>query len=116
MVNNDAPSDNDREESAEPFEVLLTDEALFSYSEITSTKIYTRIGFLIVFLALHPYYGEAYDPYYKAAVPPIPSRVFYCSHYGIYYHVNIKTRTITVLAIVDQRRDPLARFSIIQDD
>ena len=113
MANNDAPSDNDREENAGPFEVLLTDEALFSYSEIASTKIYTRKGFLIDFLALHPYYGEAYDPYYEAAVPPIPSRVFYCSHYGVYYHVNIKARTVAVLAIVDQRRNPLSRFSIV---
>lgn len=116
MVINDGPSDHGCEESAEPFEVLLTDEALFSYSEITSTKIYSRIGFLIDFLALHPYYGEAYDPYYEAAVPPIPSRVFYCSHYGVYYHVNTKARTVTVLAIVDQRRNPLSRFSIVQDD
>ncbi len=106
--------DNDTEETQAPFNIELTDEALYSYSSIRSASICQRIEKLIDFLALHPFYGERYDPSYEAAQPPIDCRVLFCAHYGIYYHVNDRKRLITVLAIESQRKDPLTRFTALE--
>lgn len=99
-----------------PYEIQLTDEAVYAYGEIPSQEIYGRIGSLLDFLTTHPYYGQEYDPYYEAALPPITCRVFYCGRYGVYYHVHENEMLITVLAIEDQRRNPLARFKVISDN
>ena len=104
---------SDEEGPADPYEISMTDEALYAYVEIPSGDIYARIGTLIDFLALHPYYGEAYDPAYESAQPPVECRVFFCGRYGVYYHVDEEKRLVTVLAIEDQRRDPLARFTVL---
>lgn len=96
-----------------PFDIVMTDEALYAYSEIPSSSVYARIGTLIDFLADHPFYGQEYDPAYKAAMPPIDCRVFFCARYGVYYHVEIEDRVITIVAIEDQRRDPLSRFQVV---
>lgn len=96
------------------YDIELTDEALFAYAEIPSDKLYARIGTLIDFLAEHPWYGQEYDPYYRAAMPPVDCRVFYCGYYGVYYNVNEAARLITILAIEDQRRDPLRRFQVVR--
>ncbi len=100
----------------ELFEVQLTDEAVYAYSDIPSQDISSRIGFLLDFLAAHPQYGEEYDPYYETARPPIACRVFFCGKYGVYYHINESERLITVLAIEDQRRNPLNRLKLIGTD
>lgn len=84
------------------------------YAEVEPDRMYERIGDLIDFLVEHPYYGQAYDPYYESARPPVPCRVFYCGHYGVYYHVDDSLGMIYVFAIEDQRRDPLRRFSIVE--
>lgn len=104
----------DADEAVGPFDIELTDEALYAYSAVTPDRLYQRIGDLIDFLALHPYYGEAYDPAYEAARPPVSCRVLYCARYGVYYHVDDERHLITVLAIEDQRRDPLARFTVYE--
>lgn len=101
------------EELSTPYEIRLSDEAVYAYSEIPSKKIYDRIGFLIDFIGLHPYYGQPYEPYYRAATPPIPCRVFFCGHYGVYYNVDHESQTINVLAIEDERRNPLNRFEVL---
>lgn len=95
------------------FVVQLTDEAVYAYSEIPSQNVYTRIGMLLDFIATHPYYGLEYDPYYEAACLSIACRVFYCGKYGVYYHVDESNELITILAIDDQRRNPLNRFRIV---
>lgn len=100
------------DESEDPYGVSLSDEAVYAYSEIPSQKVYDRIGFLIGFLATHPYFGEPYEPYYKAAMPPVACRVFFCAHYGVYYCVDAENRAINVLAIVSERKDPLKRFEL----
>ena len=61
-------------------------------------------------LATFPEIGQAYDPAYEAMRPLFACRVLYCEHYGIYYRVDEASRTVTVSAIEDQRRNPLTRF------
>ena len=96
-----------------PFDIQLTDEAVYAFADITSQETCDRISALIDFTALHPFYGQEYDPYYAAAQPPIPCRVFYCGRYGVYYHVDEKRHQITVMAIEDHRRNPLDRFRVM---
>lgn len=107
-------SDGTSEDPQTPFGIELTDEAVYAYSEVHPDDVYNRIGTLIDFLTLHPYYGEEYDPAYETAQPPVACRVFFCARYGVYYHVNEGNRMITILAIEDQRRDPLARFTVVE--
>lgn len=94
-----------------PYGVQMTDEAVYAYANISSDDVYRRVGELLNTLGTFPYYGQEYDPYYEAGQPPIPCRVMFCGRYGIYYHVNDESRTVTVLAIEDERRDPRKRFS-----
>lgn len=114
LDNADVEFYSDLDELDEPFDVVMTDEALYAYAESPSERVYTRIGNLIDFLAEHPYFGEEYDPYYQAAFPPIACRVFFCAHYGVYYHVDDEQRRINVLAIEDHRKNPLNRFKVLE--
>lgn len=98
-------------DSAREYEVILTDEALYGYSDVRPDSVYERISELIKSLARFPYYGQEYDPYYVAAKPDIPCRVFFCGNYGIYYFVDESTKRVTVLSIEDERRNPAFRFS-----
>lgn len=98
-------------DAREPYEVSLTDEAVYAYASIVSDRIYERVGELIDTLARFPYYGQVYEPYYIAAQPPVPCRVLFCAQYGIYHCVDDARRTVTVLATEDERRDPCRRFS-----
>lgn len=93
------------------FEVRMTDEAVYGYSAVVPTSVYERVGFLIENLGTFPYYGGEYRPYYRAAMPDIATRVFYCGHYGVYYAVDDQQRIVTVLAVEDERMNPLGRFS-----
>ncbi len=97
-------------EAREPYEVSLTDEAVYAYASIAPDRIYERVGELIDTLARFPYYGQVYEPYYAAAQSPVPCRVLFCAQYGIYYCVDDVRREVTVLAIEDERRDPRRRF------
>ncbi len=116
MANNHQVKDpNESDEPQTSFDIELTDEALYAYADIRSQSILGRIDTLIDTLALHPYYGEKYDPAYEASRPPVDCRVLFCAHYGIYYHVNETRRLVTILAIVSQRRDPLTRFTLLDD-
>ena len=101
---------NSEPESAIPYTVQMTDEAVYAYARIPSDGVYRRVGDLLGTLASFPRYGQEYDPYYDASRPPVPCRVAFCGRYGIYYHVDDESRTITVLAIEDERRDPKTRF------
>lgn len=112
MPSKNCPADEDL---LVPFDIEMTDEAVYAYSAVQPDEVYARIGSLIDFLAGHPYYGEEYDPAYEAARPPIDCRVFFCARYGVYYHVDEERRLITVLAIENQRRNPMNRFSLIDD-
>lgn len=74
LDNADVEFYSELDELDKPFDVVMTDEALYAYAEIPSERVYARIGNLIDFLAEHPYFGEEYDPYYQAAFPPIDCR------------------------------------------
>ena len=108
------PALEEDDETRDPFEIEMTDEALYAYSDIRSESILRRIEVLIDTLASFPLYGEEYDPVYETAQPPVPCRVLFCAHYGIYYHVDETKKLITILAIESQRRDPLSRFSLVE--
>ncbi len=114
LDNADVEFYSELDELDKPFDVVMTDEALYAYAEIPSERVYARIGNLIDFLAEHPYFGEEYDPYYQAAFPPIGCRVFFCAHYGVYYHVDVEQRNISILAIEDHRKNPLSRFNLLK--
>ena len=92
------------------YQVVLTDEAVYAYTEVRPADIYERTGILISQLSTYPYYGRVYDSSYTAALPNVTSRVLYCGNYGVYYHVSEERQVVTVFAIEDQRRDPFARF------
>lgn len=93
-----------------PYAVQMTDEAVYAYANIPSDDVYRRMGELLGSLASFPYYGQEYEPYYDAARPPVSCRVAFCGRFGIYYHVDDESRTFTVLAIEDERRDSRRRF------
>lgn len=103
-------SDSGGAEGTLRYDVLMTDEALYGLADVRPDRVYQRLGELIPALASFPRYGQAYDPYYVAACPPVPCRVFYCGPYGVYYTVDDEGRTVTVLAVEDERRDPRRRF------
>ena len=101
LDNADVEFYSELDEFNEPFDVVMTDEALYAYAEIPSERVYARIGNLIDFLAEHPYFGEEYDPYYQAAFLPID-------------HVDVERRNISILAIEDHRKNPLSRFKLLK--
>ena len=94
-----------------PFEVRMTNEAIYGLVVVAPQDVYDRISFLIGNLRAFPYYGGEYRPYYRAAMPDVATRIFYCGHYGVYYTVDEIEQTVTVLSVEDERMDPLGRFS-----
>lgn len=102
------PEEN--EESAS-YEVLLTDEAYLAYVALTSDRVFEHVTHSMELLEASPLLGQVYDPAYEAKRPPFSCRVLFCEHYGIYYLVDESELTIHIVAIEDQRRDPLNRFS-----
>lgn len=96
------------------YRVELTDEAVYALAEITSERIYRRLRDFMGMLERFPFYGQEYDPYYASAFPPITCRVLYCGHVAVYYHVDEEREVVTVLAVEDQRRDPLHRFEVME--
>ena len=94
------------------FTVQLTDEAIYALAEVKPDAVYRRIGEMLKVLASFPRYGEEYDPHYEAARPPVPCRVLFIAHYGVYYAIDEEARMVTVLAIEDSRRDPRGRFEM----
>lgn len=93
------------------YEVQLTDEAVYDLADIVPDAVYQRVGAMLRVLGSYPYYGEEYDPYYKAARPAADCRVLFVGRYGVYYTVDDEARIVTVLAIEDSRRNPEGRFN-----
>lgn len=99
------------DEELEVYEVLLTDEAFYTYASIPSERVFEHVGRDLKLLEASPELGRAYDPAYDARRPPFACRVLYCEHYGIYYRIDDASRSVLVFAIEDQRRNPEMRFS-----
>ncbi len=99
------------EGGAPSFAVEVTDEAYLDLLALPSDGLLERMGRFLKLLATTPFLGRVYDPAYEAKQPPVKCRVLFCGNYGIYYEVNENALTVTILAIEDQRRDPLNRFS-----
>lgn len=98
---------------AEPraYEVLLVPEAEAAYLAIASKADLAKVDSMLDVLDTVPGIGRAYDPLYEAARPNIDGLlVVHAGHLGIYYVVDENARKVVVLAIEDQRRNPLARF------
>ena len=99
-------------DAARPYEVLLTPEAEEAYLAVRSKADLTRLDSMLDVLDTVPDIGRAYDPLYEAARPSIEGlRVVYAGHFGIYYVIDEDAGRVVVVAIEDQRRDPLTRFS-----
>lgn len=91
--------------------VVLTDEAFYAYSTLQPERLFQHVDHDLELLESFPDLGRTYDPVYPAAKLPSACRVLYCEHMGMYYRVDTTMRELTVLAIEDQRQDPLNRFS-----
>ena len=103
-------------EDVEPrtYTVAMTDEAFYAYYALPSRRIIEHVKHNLRLLETSPYLGRIYDPAYEAKFPPLPCRVLYCGHYGIYYRVDDETKIVTVFALEDQRRNPLDRFTSLK--
>lgn len=100
--------------SSRSYEVLLTPEAEQAYTSIASKADLKQLDAMLDVLDTVPGVGRLYDPAYPAARPNIDNLlVVYAGHYGIYYVIREQSKCVHVLAIEDQRRDPLARFPFL---
>lgn len=92
--------------------VVITDEAQMQLIAIPSKDDYAKVKNMLSVLGVIYAAGSLYDPAYKASRPPVDCRVVYAGHYGIYYMCEDKDASpVVVFSIVDQRRNPLTRFS-----
>ena len=105
---------HERPEQGDAFDVFLADEALYALADIEPEGMYRRVCTALDTLARFPRYGEAYDPYYESARPPVPCRVFFVGHWGVYYTVDDDARRVDVIAIESARRDPRRRFDSLR--
>ena len=88
----------------------LSDLAAAKMLSVSDT-VYSKLDDAITLLSSMPELGAVYDPLYEAHKPPIPLRVFYAGHYGIYYTPDHERKLIRVHFIEDQRMDPKTRFT-----
>lgn len=93
-----------------PCEVILTDEAFYTFTALHPERLFEHVAHDLSLLETTPFLGREYDPAYEAARPPFACRVMFCEHLGIYYCVNEEERRVVVFAIEDQRRNPTERF------
>ena len=92
-------------------DVLLTPEAEASYLKISAKADLKEVDSILDALGIAPGIGRTYDPLYEAAKPNIDGLlVAYAGHYGIYYVADEREARVMVLAIEDQRRNPMERF------
>lgn len=96
--------------SQQHYSVELTDEACYSLADITSKRVVNHVLEVLSLLEGSPFLGRHYDPIYEAAKPDTDCRMLYCEFLGIYYHADEVEHVVIVMAIVDQRRNPLTRF------
>lgn len=93
------------------YEVLMTQEAEEDYKRASHSPRFSRVNMMLDILGGFPGVGRVYDPQYEAASLPDDARVAYADIYGIYYLIDEAKRAVIVLAIEDQRSDPMLRFS-----
>lgn len=93
------------------YEVLMTQEAEEDYRRVSHSPRFPRVNVMLDILEGFPGVGRVYDPQYEAANLPDDARVAYADIYGIYYLIDEAKRAVIVLAIEDQRSDPMLRFS-----
>lgn len=98
-------------DQSDRYTVVLTDEAFYAYSTLQPERLFQHVDHDLELLESFPNLGRTYDPAYPAAQLPFVCRVLYCEHMGIYYRVDATMRELTVLAIEDQRQNPMSRFS-----
>ena len=101
------------EDDAEEFvfyEVLMTREAEEDYRRVSRSSRFSRVDMMLDILEAFPGVGRVYDLQYEVANLPDDARVAYADIYGIYYLIDEAKRAVIVLAIEDQRSDPMLRF------
>ena len=98
------------EEHNPPYEVRLSEAAGIVYRELSKTKAFTKLRKMIEILDTVPEIGRLYDRNYPAARPNMDLRIAFAGRYGIYYTVEEAEKTVRVMFIEDQRRDPFNLF------
>ena len=93
-----------------PYRVVLSPCAHQARFTIAAKSDRQKVKKMLQLLDTVPEIGRVYDPDYPAAQPPFEMRVTFAGRYGIYYTVEEAEKTVRVLFIEDQRRDPLNRF------
>lgn len=93
------------------YDVLMTQETEEDYRRASHSPRFPRVDMMLDILEGFPGVGRVYDPQYEAANLPDDARVAYADIYGIYYLIDEAKRAVIVLAIEDQRSDPMLRFS-----
>ena len=93
--------------------VAISQLAQEQLAAIPSDALYLQVKDAILRLAQFPGLGRVYDPEYEAARPPMSCRVMYAGRYGVYYtgFDAPGNEPLVILAVEDERRDPLRRFS-----
>lgn len=93
-----------------PYRVVLSHLVHQARYSITAKRDRQKIKKILQLLDTVPEIGRIYDPNYAAARPPFAMRVVFAGRYGIYYVIEEAEKTVRVLFIGNQRRDPLNRF------
>ncbi len=93
--------------------VVISQLAQDQLAAIPSDALYLQVKDAILRLAQFPMLGRLYDPDYEAARPGVACRVLYAGRYGVYYtgFDAPSEEPLVVLAVEDERRDPMRRFS-----
>lgn len=91
------------------YSVFLTKQAKASLPSITAKSHRAKVRKMLQMLDTVPEIGRVYDPDYPATLPPFEVRITHAGRFGIYYAVNEDERNVYVIAIEDQRRNPLNR-------
>ena len=95
--------------------VVISQLAQDQLAAIPSDALYLQVKDAILRLSQFPLLGRLYDPGYDAARPPVTCRVLYAGRYGVYYTGFDAPPDVplVVLAVEDERRDPMRRFSVL---
>ena len=94
------------------YAVLMAEQAERALLAVASAADFKRLKKSKDLLKTSPELGRIYDPSYEAAQPPFVCRQLPVpgTHYTFYYVVDHVVRTVFVLEIADQRRNPAHRF------
>ena len=104
-------SNQNEDEDLPSYEAELALDAQATYEGLYPSAQFNSLRKVLTLLSMFPGIGTTYDPQYEAAALPTDARVVYAGKYGIYYVIDEGVQKVFVLAIENQRSNPLTRFS-----